>query len=208
VNTDYIIGKTLQVSHTQVLKAGRKAVANLKLWLSAAKSEYVIKIKWLRKPVIWMCTGLYLLEGTRVFTVPKRTLDTSVSIGSATTATLTGVPIGGSIKISPDTSLAVSSTSEERLVWAAQYRKLDAKYIRLGDGETAALPNILTLYQNVTNDGPLRRDDKEEMNAVQIDVSGETEEEAQEKEEDSISEEVYYERLEKAIREFEVELEG
>lgn len=154
-----------------------------------------------------MCTGLYLLEDTRVLTVSKRSLDTSVSISSATTAALTGVPIGGSIKISPETSLTVSSASEEQLVWAAQYRKLDAKYIRLRDGETATLPNILTLYQDVTSDGPLRKDDDEEMNAVQIDVIGETDEEAQEKEGDSISEEVYYERLEKAIREFEVELE-
>jgi hypothetical protein len=193
--------------NTQVLKPGGKGVANLKLWLSAPKSDYVMKMRWLRKPDIWMCTGLYLLEGTRVFTVSKKSLDTSVSINSVTIAALTGIPIGGSIKISPETSLTVSSVSEEQLVWAAQYRKLDAKYIRLGDGETATLPNILTLYQDVTSDGTLRRDDKEEMNAVQIDVGGETDEEAQEKEGDSISEEGYYERLEKAIREFEMELE-
>ena len=92
-------------------------------------------------------------------------------------------------------------------MWAAQYCKLDAKYIRRGDGETATLPNVLTLYQDVTSNGPLRKDDNGEMNAVHIDVSGETEDEAQEKEEDSLSDEVYYERLEKAIREFEVELE-
>jgi hypothetical protein len=35
------------------------------------------------------------------------------------------------------------------------------------------------------------------MNAVQIDVSGETDDEAKEKEEDSLSDEVYYERLRK-----------
>jgi hypothetical protein len=92
-------------------------------------------------------------------------------------------------------------------VCAAQCRKLDAKYIRLRNGETATLPNILTLYQDVTSDGPLRRDDKEEMDAVQIDVSGETDEEAREKEGDPMSGEVYYERLEKAIMEFEVEFE-
>jgi len=103
--------------------------------------------------------------------------------------------------------LAVSSASEEQLVWAAQYCKLDAKYIKRGDGETATLPNVLTLYQDVTSNGPLRKGNNEEMNAVQIDVSGETDDEAKEKEEDSLSDEVYYERLEKAIREFEVELE-
>jgi hypothetical protein len=89
-------------------------------------------------------------------------------------------------------------------VWAAQYRKSDAKYNRLGDGETATLPNILTLYQDVISNGPLRGDDDEEMNAVQIDVSGETDEEAREKEGNSILDEVYYDRLD--IREFEVEL--
>jgi hypothetical protein len=60
------------------------------------------------------------------------------------------------------------------------------------------------LYQDVTSNGPLRGDDDEEMNAVQIDVSGETDEEAREKEGDSILDEVYYDRLD--IREFEVEL--
>jgi hypothetical protein len=121
-----------------------------------------------------------------------------------TTSALAGILIGCSIKISPEVSLTVLSASEEQLVWAAQYRKSDAKYIRLGDGKTATLPNILTLYQDVISDGPLRKDDDEEMNAVQIDVSGKTDEEAQEKEGDLLSDEVYYDRLD--IREFEVEL--
>jgi hypothetical protein len=193
--------------NTQVLKPGGKAESELKLWLSAAKSDYVLKMKWLRKPTIWMCTGLYLMESTKVFIVSKRSLDTSVGISSVTISALTGIPIGGSIKISPEMSLAVSSVSEEQLVWAAQYRKLDANYIRLGEGEKATFPNVLTLYQDVTSRGPLRKGDVEEMNAVQIAVSGETDDEAQQNEVDSVSEEVYYERLEKAIREFKEELE-
>jgi hypothetical protein len=158
--------------NTQVILTGGKAEAKLKLWLSAANSNYMLRLKWLRKPTLWMCTGLYLLEGTKVFTVSNKKLNTSVGLSAVTISALTGVPLGGSIKISPDTTLEMESVSEERLVWAAQYRKLDAKYIRLGDGEEATLPNILSLYPDITSDGTLR-DETEELNEVQVEVDAE-----------------------------------
>ena len=188
--------------NTQVIQPGAKAEAKLKLWLSAANSDYMLRMKWLRKPTIWMCTGLYLLEGTRMFTVSSKGLNTSVGLSAATIGTLAGVPLGGSIQISPDTSLEMGSVAEERLVWAAQYRKMEAKYIRLGDGEKATLPSILSLYQDVTSDGILR-DESDQPNAVQIAIKAERDDGGQDHQGDPISEKPYYNRLAKAIMELE-----
>jgi hypothetical protein len=145
-----------------------------------------------------MCTGLYLLEGTRMFTVSSKNLNASVGVSAATIGALAGVSLGGSIKINPDTFLKMESVSQERQVWAAQYRKIEAKYIRLGDGEVATLPNILSLYQDVTSKGSLRNESSQ-PNAVQIEVGSESDDGAQDSQGDQISEKHYYDRLAKAI---------
>jgi hypothetical protein len=182
------------------------AEAKLKLWLSAANSDYMLRMKWLRKPTIWMCSGLYLLEDTRVFTVSRKNMKTSVGVSPLNIGTLAGIPIGGSIKVSPETSFEMGAHSEDRLVWAAQYRKLDVKFIKLKDGEEATLPNILPLYPDITSDGTLRGEPGE-VNAVQIEVNSEADDQSQKNQRDPISEKEYYERLSKAIADFEEELE-
>lgn len=149
-----------------------------------------------------MCTGLYLLEDTRMFTVSSKKLNTSVGVSAVTISALAGVPLGGSIKISPDMSLKMEAVYQERLVWAAQYRKIDAKYIRLRDGEVPMLPNILSLYQDVTSEGSLR-DEFNEPNAVELVVSAENDDNSQDIQEDQVSEKVYYERLAEAVIELE-----
>lgn len=149
-----------------------------------------------------MCTGLYLLEGTRKFAVSSGNLSTSVGVSAATIGALAGVPLGGSINISQDTSLKMESEYDGRLVWAAQYRKIDAKYIRLRDGEEPTLPNILSLYQDVSSEGTLRAE-SDEPNAAQIVVSTERDDAGQDNQGDQVSEEVYYERLIEAITDLE-----
>jgi len=188
----------------QVLQSEGQAEESLKLWLSAANSDYMLRMKWLRKPTIWMCTGLYILKDTRIFTVSSRDVRASVGVSAATITALVGVPIGGSVKISPHASLEMGSASDEELVWAAQYRRLQVKYIRLGDGEEAKLPGSIALYPDVISDGTLRGE-SEEANAVQITVATETDDGGPEAE-GPASEGLYYERLEKAITAFEEEL--
>jgi hypothetical protein len=170
----------------------------------------MLKMKWLRKPTIWMCTGLYLFEGTQIYTVSGKSLDVAMGISPATIGALSGVQVGGSVQVNPESSWTLSSTSEERLVWAAQYRKLDLKYIRVGRDETAALPKVLTLYPDMASEGALRRVKKDDMNAVRIDINEgrEKDDEAQIEREDTVLEETYYKRLEETIRKFEEEFEG
>jgi hypothetical protein len=133
-----------------------------------------------------------------MFTLSSKNLNTSVGVSAATIGALAGAPLGGSIKINPDTSLKMESVYQERLVWAAQYRKIDAKYIRLRDGEMPTLPNILSLYQDISNEGTLRGE-SDEPNAVQIVVSTETDDAGQDNQGDQVSEKVYYGRIAEAI---------
>jgi hypothetical protein len=133
-----------------------------------------------------------------MFTVSSKTFNTSVGVSAATIGALAGVSLGGSIKINTDTFLKMESVSQERQVWAAQYRKIQAKYIRLEDGEVATLPNILPLYQDVASKGRLR-DQSSQPNVVQIEVSSESDHGAQDSQGDQISEKHYYDRLAKAI---------
>jgi len=188
--------------NTQIIHNGGMAETKLKLWLSAANSDYMLRMKWLRKPTVWMCTGLYLLEDTRMFTVSSSSFKTSVGVSAVTTSALAGVPIGGSINISPDMSLKMESGSQERLVWAAQYRRIDARYIRLRDGEIVTLPNILSLYQDVASKGTLRGESGD-PNAVKIGISAETDDGNQDSQGDQISDDVYYDRLSEAIMDLE-----
>jgi hypothetical protein len=133
-----------------------------------------------------------------MFTVSSKNLNTSVGVSAATISALAGLPLGGSIKITPDTSLKMESVSPNRLVWAAQYRKIDAKYIKLRDGEIPKLPNILSLYQDVASERSLR-DESSQPNAVQIVLSAESADGSQDNQGDQISEKLYYDKLAKAI---------
>jgi hypothetical protein len=179
----------------------------LRLWLSATNSEYMMKMKWARRPAIWMCTGLYLLEGVKLFSVSSRALRTSFRVSPDTPAAIAGIPLGGSLEIGPDASLELKLVSNERLVWAAQYRKIKAKYTRLAEGGDATLPHMLPLYPDVVGDvaseGVLRNA-SDDANAVQITLAAEPDD-PDHGSHDGIDREeaLYHERLEKAITGFE-----
>ena len=187
--------------NAEVVRPGGKAEERLKLWLSAANSEFVLKMKWARKPTIWMCTGLYIFEGTKVFNVSHNKVSTSIGLDSGTVGALAGVPLGGSITINPETSLEVGSVSEDRLVWAAQYRKLAVKYSRLGNGEEAALPGVISLYPDITSDGTLR-DESDDSNIVHITIGEEGSDGDQDGEQRAMDDK-YNARVAEAIQEFE-----
>ena len=155
-----------------------------------------------------MCTGLYQFEGTRVFTTRKKTFNASVGVDPVTIGALAGAPVGGSIQISPDTSLETGSASEERLVWAAQWRKVKARYMRSEDVEEATLSNVLSLYVDVTSSGILRDDDgddedDQEPYAVQIELDADGDGGSQDTQGDEVVDKTYDEKLAEAITEFE-----
>ncbi|OCK93671.1 uncharacterized protein K441DRAFT_564506 [Cenococcum geophilum 1.58] len=109
----------------------------LQLWLTAGSSEYYTHGKFFRTPDIWMLTGYYILENARVLDVESADYNLNAEISSAIVTAVSGVPVGGGFTIGKDLQLKVGMLVEEAHVWAAQYQKLDAEYVRV-TGETTA----------------------------------------------------------------------
>ena len=107
-----------------------------------------------------------------MFNVSRNKISTSIKLDSGTFGALAGVPLGGSITINPETSLEMGSVSEDRLAWAAEYRRLAVKYSKLGDREEAALPGVILLYPDITSNRTLR-DESDDSKVVHITIGEE-----------------------------------
>uniref|UniRef100_A0A093VEB5 Uncharacterized protein n=1 Tax=Talaromyces marneffei PM1 TaxID=1077442 RepID=A0A093VEB5_TALMA len=191
---------------TQILP-NPKARSTLKLWLSSARSDYVMNMRWARRPKIWFLTGLYLLSGAR--TIVRKSSSTHIDVGlsSAIVGALGGVPIGGSVSLGQGDMWEMTMGMEEEHVWAAQYRLIDAKYISAStsatkQNEEMALPPTMSLYKDILN---LTTDAV--VDAVPPNRAAEVitivPEEAEEEEESEEAFKEYEKRLEEAIRMFE-----
>ena len=139
----------------------------------------MLKLKGLRRPEIWTLTGQYLLEDTQIIHVTSRKQEGSISTGALAIGGLTGVPVGGSISISPDVSLMVELRTPDKLVRAAQYQMLKTDYVRARSGEIPELPRVISIYPKKLSTGVVRGEADQPMFAqVAIDgtISGATEE--------------------------------
>ncbi|KAJ5894516.1 hypothetical protein N7495_006207 [Penicillium taxi] len=127
------------------------AQKKLKMWLSAANSDYVMNFKFARRPKIWLLTGLYLLEGTRAVVAKSHSSSVSVGISSALVGLISSVPIGGSVSLGSGSSWEMAMQVAEPHVWAAQFRLLDARFIKMGRAgvDGVRLPSSLGLYRDV-----------------------------------------------------------
>ncbi|PWY86854.1 hypothetical protein BO70DRAFT_427850 [Aspergillus heteromorphus CBS 117.55] len=187
------------------------AQQKLKLWLSAARSAYVLNFKFARRPKIWLLTGLYMLEGTRTVVSRGHSKDASAGISSSVLGALSGVPVGGSVSLGHETSWELAMEVPERHVWAAQFRLLDAQFIKMGKTglEGVQLPTSMGLYRDFMSVNTVRgagqdgvelglqsEIDDEEEDAFSEDGVGEDEQENEEMAE-------YEKRLEEAIGLFE-----
>ncbi|PYI28214.1 hypothetical protein BP00DRAFT_403451 [Aspergillus indologenus CBS 114.80] len=193
---------------TSVL-SNSQAQQKLKLWLSAARSSYLLNFKFARRPKIWLLTGLYLLEGTRTIVSRSQSNQVSVGISSAVIGALSSVPVGGSVKLGQGVSWEIAMEVEDEHVWAAQFRLLDAKYIKLGsngvDGIT--LPMSIGLYRDIMSVNTVRGGGRD---GVELQLLGEDDEHDEYEQEnttddDQDSQEMteYGKRLEDTIRLFE-----
>ncbi|KAJ5947499.1 hypothetical protein N7466_000514 [Penicillium verhagenii] len=194
------------------------AQQKLKLWLSAAYSDFVVHFKFARRPKVWMLTGLYLLEDTRTVVSRGQSSKVSAGVSSSIIGALSGVPVGGSVSLGVGSTWEMAMQVAEPHVWAAQFRLLDAKFIKMGKGGAGdvKLPASMGLYRdimsvNTARDGAKRgvelglvradeeEDDDEEENQGQSlleDGVGEDDQESLEVEE-------YEKQLEAAIKHFE-----
>ncbi|PCG98689.1 Protein of unknown function DUF4267 [Penicillium occitanis (nom. inval.)] len=159
---------------TQVL-SNPQARATLKLWLSSARSDYVMNMRWARRPKIWFLTGLYLLSDAR--TIVRKSSSSSIDVGlsSAIVGALSGVPVGGSVSLGQGDTWEMTLGMEEEHVWAAQYRLIDAKYISASSSsarrsEGLALPPTMSLYKDILSMRNKRTTSQIARDAVDVDV--------------------------------------
>jgi len=129
----------------------------LRLWLSAPSFDHIRKLHGIRKPKIWMLTGIYRLEGASVFCLESRSRTAAVGVSSVTIGALVGMPIGGGFEVGPEHSLRVREELRGPHVWAARYRRLDIDYIRITEHDPMpALSKTISLFPNILSAGHLR----------------------------------------------------
>ncbi|OJJ48341.1 hypothetical protein ASPZODRAFT_14482 [Penicilliopsis zonata CBS 506.65] len=178
----------------------------LKLWLSAARSQYVLNFKFARRPKIWMLTGVYLLEGARAVIKTENGSKVSADISSSLIGSLSGIPIGGSISLSGEGAWQLAVELDERHVWAAQFRLVDTKYYAVSD--KSAMPiktTCMGLYKDVLSTNMLRRAQHQRREGVELGLEPEEDGNPDEKLTDQDDEESqeFSKRLEAAIAVFE-----
>jgi hypothetical protein len=139
----------------------------LKVWLSAAKSEHMLKLRWLRKPAIWMLTGQYILEDAKSLVISGSDWNIKLGISPATVAALTGVPVGGSLGLGHNCEIKGRMQMPGKCVWAAMYHLLDTNFVSLATGQSQSLPKCIQLWPDITSKGRLRKvDDSTKVNVI------------------------------------------
>ena len=153
-----------------------------------------------------MLTGQYLLEDTEILHVMSSKPQGSISTGALAIGALTGVPVGGSINNSRDFSREAKLRTPEKLVWAAQYHKLQTDYIRVRPGEDAMLPRAISIYPNALRTGSVVRGEADQCTFAQVSiddaVSG-ADSSATEETDDAEDSAVYETVLKDAVEQFE-----
>jgi hypothetical protein len=183
------------------------AQQKLKLWLSAAHSAYVLNFKFARRPKVWLLTGMYLLEGTRTIISRGQSAKVSTGISSALVGALSGVPVGGSVSLGIGSSWEMAMEVAEPHVWAAQFRLLDARFLKMGKGgiDDVKLPMSMGLYRDVMSVNTARGG---EGDSVEIGLEREIETDKEDSDliddQDGQELEEYEKRLEQAIKVFEM----
>ncbi|GFF96257.1 hypothetical protein IFM53868_08446 [Aspergillus udagawae] len=174
-----------------------RAQEKLRLWLSAARSDYVMKIKFARRPKVWLLTGLYILEDARALAFRGQSAEVSTGVSASIIGALSSVPLGGSLSLGNGRSWEVSMEVAEKHVWAAQYRLLDAHFIKSGrDGvDGIKLPLSMGLYRDFLSVNTVRGAGDE---IVELEIKG-----VRPENQDSEELKAYEERLDMAITMFE-----
>ncbi|EAW24538.1 uncharacterized protein NFIA_041160 [Aspergillus fischeri NRRL 181] len=182
-----------------------KAQEKLKLWLSAARSAYVLNFKFARRPKIWMLTGLYLLEDARTMVSRHNSSKISAGVSGALVGALSSVPVGGFLTLGEGNSWEMTMELTEQHVWAAQYRLLDARFVKVDKGaDSVKLPFSMGLYRDVLSMSTVRGAETDEAE-LELKNENQAGDESGQDVEDQDSEELeaYEKRLEEAISVFE-----
>lgn len=121
------------------------AVQALQMWISGANTGLRGLIK---KPRVWLLTGIYLLKDATFTGEKKRTAGIRAGISPTLLSAAGAPPIGPSIDLGHSNDSSSRTPTQGWLVWAAQYRALD--YRVCGLESTSA---DITLLKDVVSPG-------------------------------------------------------
>lgn len=153
-----------------------------------------------------MLTGLYLLEDARTMVSRHNSRKVSANVSGSLVGALSSVPVGGSLSLGEGISWEMTMNLTEQHVWAAQYRLLDARFVKVGKGnaDSVKLPLSLGLYRDVLSVNTVRGAESDEV-GLELKNEDHAGHESGRDVDDQDSEEVkaYEKRLEEAISVFE-----
>lgn len=115
------------------------------MWISGANRGLSGLIK---KPKIWLLTGIYLLKDATFSGEKKRTAGMQAGISSTLMSAVGASPIGPSIDLGHSNDSSSQTPTQGWLVWAAQYRALDYRV-----GSRASRSADIELLYDVVSDG-------------------------------------------------------
>lgn len=126
-------------------------------------------------------------------------------MSSAIIGAVSGVPIGGSVSLGAGSSWEMAMEIADPHVWAAQFRLLDARFIKMGKGgiDGIKLPMTMGLYRDVMSVNTARGGDGNSIELGLEKEEGENAEGPSMDDQDSEELEEYEKRLEQAIKVFE-----
>lgn len=141
------------------------AKEKLQRWLSLAKTDYILHTMGFRTPKIWLLTGFIELEDT--ISSASTASNNSVEFGFSQEliAALTATPIGASVKA--NTGMATTGILETfgKNIWAAQFQRLDARYIKLDPRKPPSPLTIQLMFRpTYPLDAVLSGDDDDAVN--------------------------------------------
>ena len=117
----------------------------LQIWISGANRRLSGLIK---KPKIWLLTGIYLLKDATFTGKGKRTAGVQAGINSTVLSATGAPPIGPSIDLEHSNDSSSRTPTQGWLVWAAQYHALDYRVCTKAFGSAD-----ITLLYDVVSEG-------------------------------------------------------
>lgn len=125
----------------------------MSVWCTAAASKYILNkaLLGLRHPQLWLLTGFYEFEDACISTLHSQGPSAKLHISAETVLAMSGVPIGGSCEVGQSALLKQEMAMGGVKIWAAQWQKLDAKYIKESSvAGSPALPCQIRLLPDAT----------------------------------------------------------
>ena len=134
-----------------------KTRAHLRLWLTVAKSSYLVNKITFQRPKVYCVTGFYELVGARARSNIGNSNSASANVGSGIGTLIGGVPVG--ITIGPFENgriLECDTYMKGSNIWAARFHQLDVEYLRKKTGgEPPAPPSTISLLSDYSRRGDM-----------------------------------------------------